>query len=175
MGFELYLCSLRGKLVAFVGARFTASLLGESFAKIMGFQISITESASISSQLMRITQFQSISGFFSGKVANSALDFPFIIIFFIVIGAIGGPLIRVPVCLAAAFLIIGLITVPVTKRNIAQTGKARSQSQNFLLETMEISATVKQLDDEEIWQKRYEGYLSELTQLKFKSQFLTVC
>lgn len=171
MGFELYLRSLRGKLVAFVGARFTASLLGESFAKILGFQISMTESASISSQLMRIKQFQSISSFFSGKVANSALDFPFIIIFFLVIGAIGGPLIWVPVCLALAFLAIGIITVPLTKRNIAQAGKARSQSQNFLLETMEISSTVKQLDAEEIWQKRYEGYLSELTHLKFKSQF----
>ena len=171
MGAELYLRTLRGKLVAFVGARFTASLLGESFAKILGFQISMTESASISSQLMRIKQFQSISSFFSGKLAESALDFPFIIIFFLVIGAIGGPLLWVPVCLAVAFLVIGLITVPLTKRNIALAGKARSQSQNLLLETMEISATVKQLDAEEIWQKRYEGYLSELTHLKFKSQF----
>ncbi|MEP0940676.1 MAG: ATP-binding cassette domain-containing protein [Rhizobiaceae bacterium] len=171
IGFELYLRSLRGKLVAFVGARFTGSLVSESFAKILGFQISMTESASISSQLMRIKQFQSISSFFSGKVANSALDFPFIIIFFMVIGAIGGSLIWVPVCLGAVFLAMGMITVPLTKRNVLQTGKARSQTQNFLLETMEISATVKQLDAEQIWQKRFEAYLSELTHLKFKSQF----
>ncbi len=137
VGSELYLRNLRGKLVAYIGARFTAVLLNESFARILGFQISMTESASISSQLMRIKQFQAISGFFSGKVANSALDFPFIIIFCLVIAAIGGPLIWVPVCLAIAFLVIGLITIPLTKRNIALTGKARSNSQNFLLETME--------------------------------------
>jgi len=146
-------------------------LLSESFAKILGFQISMTESASISSQLMRIKQFQAISGFFSGKVANAALDFPFIIIFCLVIAAIGGPLIWVPVCLAVAFLVIGLITVPLTKRNIALTGKARSKSQNFLLETMESSTTVRQLGAETIWQRRYEEYLSQLTHLKFKSQF----
>ncbi|MEP1210028.1 MAG: ATP-binding cassette domain-containing protein [Rhizobiaceae bacterium] len=171
IGAELYLRSVRGKLVAFVGARFTAVLLSESFGKILGFQISMTESASISSQLMRIKQFQAISGFFSGKVANAALDFPFIIIFCLVIAAIGGPLIWVPVCLAIAFLVIGLITVPLTKRNIALTGKARSKSQNFLLETMEISTTVRQLDAEAIWNRRYEEYLSQLTHLKFKSQF----
>ena len=171
IGFELYLRSLRGKLVAYVGARFTAVLLSESFGKILGFQISMTESASISSQLMRIKQFQAISGFFSGRVANAALDFPFIIIFCLVIAAIGGPLIWVPVCLAVAFLAIGLITVPLTKRNIALTGKARSKSQNFLQETMESSTTVRQLDAEAIWQRRYEEYLSQLTHLKFKSQF----
>lgn len=171
IGTEFYLRSLRGRLVAYIGARFTAVLLSQSFAKILGFQISMTESASISSQLMRIKQFQAISGFFSGKVANAALDFPFIIIFCLVIAAIGGPLIWVPVCLAIAFLVIGLVTVPLTKRNIALTGKARSKSQNFLLETMESSTTVRQLDAEAIWQRRYEEYLSQLTHLKFKSQF----
>ena len=66
---------------------------------------------------------------------------------------------------------IGFITIPITQRNLALTGKARSKSQNFLLETMEMSATVKQLGAEHIWQKRFEEYFSELTDLKFRSQF----
>ncbi|MEM8540488.1 MAG: peptidase domain-containing ABC transporter [Pseudomonadota bacterium] len=168
---EFYLRILRGKIIAFIGARFNAALLANGFGKILGFPISMTESASIGSQLMRIKQFQSISSFFSGRMTNAALDLPFILIFFLVISIIGGPLVWVPICLATCFAAMAIITIPVTKRNIAQTGKARSDSQNLIMETVEHAETIRQLGAEGIWQKRYEERLLQFSKLKFSIQF----
>lgn len=168
---ETYLRSVRGRMIAYVGARFNTQLLIRGFERILNLPISMTESASVSQQIVRLRQFENVQSFFTGPLVSAGLDLPFTIVFILAISLIHPLLAAVPVVLALIFGLLGLISMPMTKRNVLVTGKSRHEHQNLLIETVNKRDSIRQLRAEDVWIKRWHDTGEEFSARRFHAQF----
>ena len=169
--FEVYIRHIRGRLIAYVGARFNTQLLIRAFERILNLPISMTESASVSQQIVRLRQFENVQAFFTGPLVSAGLDLPFTIVFILAISLIHPILALIPVGLAVVFALIGFISMPMTKRNVLITGKSRQTHQNLLIETVHKRDTIRQLRAEDVWIKRWDDIGQEFNSRRFNAQF----
>ena len=169
--FEIYLRKVRGRMIAYIGARFNTQLITRGFERILNLPINMTETASVSQQIVRLRQFENIQSFFTGPLVSAGLDLPFTVVFILAISLIHPALAFIPICLAIIFLIIGLFSMPMTKRNVLITGKSRQEHQNLLIETVNKRESVQQLRAEDVWIKRWHDLGQEYNARRFNAQF----
>ncbi|MEP6356337.1 MAG: ABC transporter transmembrane domain-containing protein [Hyphomicrobiales bacterium] len=169
--FEVYIRRVRGRMVAYIGARFNTQLLTRGFERILNLPIKMTESASVSQQIVRLRQFENVQAFFTGPLVSAGLDLPFTVVFILAISIIHPTLAFIPVCLAIIFAIIALFSMPMTKRNVLFTGKSRQEHQNLLIETVNKRETVRQLRAEDVWIKRWHDIGQQYSARRFNAQF----
>jgi ABC-type bacteriocin/lantibiotic exporter with double-glycine peptidase domain len=170
--FEMHLRSERSKLVAEIGARFDAALTASLFQRLTELPLRMTESAAVSSQILRFRDFESIRALFTGQLVNAILDLPFAFLFMAVIFYYGGVLGFIPIVLALVYVAAGFIARPVVQRNGQRSGSARNRLQSALMETVTKLPTLRQLDLERAWSARVEAVAAEAAEARFKSQFV---
>lgn len=171
VGFELYLRMKRSNLIAYVGARFHNILSNQALDRILGLPIPMLENVAISAQLARFRQFETIRAFFTGHITSAVLDLPFTLLFLGLVFWLGGTLALVPLTLAIVFVCVALFSVPKTKQNTTDGGKASSRSSNFIDETLDKISTIRQLHAEPYWHHRFSGFVRDDTILRFKARF----
>ncbi|MEP0522368.1 MAG: ATP-binding cassette domain-containing protein [Hyphomicrobiales bacterium] len=171
VGFELYLRMKRSNLIAYIGARFHNILSNQALDRILGLPIPMLENVAISAQLARFRQFETIRAFFTGHITSAMLDLPFTLVFLGLVFWLGGTLALVPVTLAIVFVCVALFSVPKTKQNTTDGGKASSRSSNFIDETLDKISTIRQLHAEPYWHRRFASFVREDTILRFRARF----
>lgn len=169
--FEIYIRKVRGRMIAYIGARFNTQLLTRGFERILNLPIGMTETASVSQQIVRLRQFENVQSFFTGPLVSAGLDLPFTLVFILAISFIHPSLAFIPVILALVFFAIGLFSMPMTKRNVLITGKSRQEHQNLLIETVNKRESVRQLRAEDVWIKRWHDIGQEYSARRFNAQF----
>ncbi len=171
LAIEIYIRGVRGRLIAYIGARFNTQLLVRGFERILSLPIRMTETASVSQQIVRLRQFENVQNFFTGPLVSAVLDLPFTIVFVLAISFIHPTLALIPVVLAGIFVLIALFSMPMTKRNVLVTGKARQDNQNLLIETVNKRDSIRQLRAEDIWKKRWKEVSLQFSSRRFSAQF----
>ncbi len=152
---EATLRVIRGRALAYLGARIDAQVGGASFQQLLYMPVAMTESAPVSAQIGRLRQFEGVREIFTGPLAASAFDLPFVIIFAAAIFVIAGPLGWVPVILILAFVLLGLVMAPIMKAASDQSMEIRNKRQNFLIELVTKQRTIKQCAAEDTWRSRF--------------------
>ncbi len=155
IGVEAALRVVRGRALAYLGARIDAQVGGASFQQLLYMPVSMTESAPVATQLNRLRQFEGVREIFTGPLAAAAFDLPFVIVFLAAIFVIAGTIGWVPVALIAAFTIFGLVMAPIMKKAMAESSEIRNTRQNFLIELVSKQRTLKQCAAEDIWRDRF--------------------
>ncbi len=155
IGVEACLRVIRGRALAYLGARIDAQVGGASFQQLLYMPVAMTESAPVSAQLGRLRQFEGVREIFTGPLAAAAFDMPFVIIFVFAIFLIAGPLGWVPVILMVTFLLFGLVMAPIVKTANDRSMEIRNKRQNFLIELVTKQRTLKQCAAEDIWRDRF--------------------
>lgn len=155
LGLELYLRRVRGDLIAYVGTRISTNLMNNGFERVLGLPIRMIEAAPVNAQVMRLKQFEGIYGFFSGPMATAALDLPFVLMFFAAIALLSPTLALVPIILTVVFVILGAVSLPISRRNMQTSTEAHTNRQSFLIDTITNRTTVTQLRAEQLWRKRF--------------------
>ncbi len=171
IAFEMYLRFRRSNMIAYIGARFHNILSNQALERILGLPIPMLENSSISSQLTRFRQFESIRAFFTGHIVSALLDLPFTLIFLGIVFWIGGALGLVPVVLALVFVSIAVFSVAKTRNNVTEGGRASSRASSYIDETLVQISTIRQLQAESIWHSRFTSFVSDDTVLRFKARF----
>jgi len=152
---EAVLRMIRGRALAYLGARIDTLVGGASFQQLLYMPVTMTETAPVSAQLGRLRQFEGVREIFTGPIAAAAFDLPFVIIFATAIFIIAGPLGWVPVTLIAAFVIFGLVMAPIVKSATDRASEIRNKRQNFLIELVTKQRTIKQCAAEDVWRNRF--------------------
>lgn len=152
---------VRGQMLAYVGARLDMLIGAAAFQKLLHLPVSMTERAPIGSQIARLKQFETVREVFTGPLAASALDMPFLIFFLVTVFMIGGLIGFVPVALIVGFTILGLVTWPISKARVAKLGEARSARQTFLIEAIENQRVVRQSGNGLHWRTRFRDLSAE--------------
>src|SRR5260370_38124245 len=130
---NLALRSIRARMMAYFGARIDSLISIKSFEVILNMPVSMIESAPIGTQVSRLKQFESMRDFFTGTLASSIVDIPFIFIFIVSIALWGGHLVWVPISLIAIYATLAAITIPVTRNHVREISSA-NQNRHLLLQ-----------------------------------------
>ena len=152
---DLGLRTLRGHLLGAMAGRLDFILGAEAFRHVLSLAPSLTERASVGAQVSRLREFESVREFFTGSLAAVALELPFVVLFIAVIALLGGPLALVPVVMILAFLLSGWLLFPGLNECVSAAGRARSERQAFLIETINNMRSIKIFSGEGIWRERY--------------------
>ncbi len=169
IGFESMLRYLRARSLAFFGVRVDAIITQSIFERLLYLPPRIVESSSIPAQIARLKDFDSVRNFFSGPVGISLIEVPFTLIFILTIYLIGGPLVRVPLLLAFAYLLLGLIMLPRIQSCTEDGAIASVKRQTLMVETMRKFRAIRINGVMDTWLERYRKLSGVSSYTSFQS------
>ena len=152
---DIMLRMIRGQIMSYIGARLDYIVGSTVLQKILSLPISQTERSSLGSKLARFREFDMIREFFLGPMAMSLLEIPFVFIFLIAVGLIGGPLVIIPILMIVIYVIAALIILPVIQKRTTDDLTHSASKGSFVTECFNNVRTIKQLGAEEIWLERF--------------------
>lgn len=104
----------------------------------------------------KIQALEKIQEFYSGQSILLLIDLPFVLVYFILIVVIAGPLIGVPLGLLVLFCFISVIAGKKLHQALVEQSKMEDRKRNFVIEILQGIHTVKALAMESFMQRRYE-------------------
>jgi ATP-binding cassette subfamily C protein LapB len=152
---NLALRSVRARAMAYFGARIDALISMKAFEVILNMPVSMVEAAPLGAQISRLKQFESMRDFFTGTLASSVVDIPFMFIFLIAIAFWGGNLVWVPVSLIGVYVVLSAITIPITRNYVRAISFARQRRNILLHEIFTKRRAIRALSAEDIWIARH--------------------
>ena len=157
---EVSLREFRARAISRLAVRTHMSVMRAVIERLLRMPIGYVESAPVSGQLNRLRGFESVRDIFSGPLAASLLDVPFIVVFVIAVFAIGGPLGWVLVAFIAAIAALVAASVPKARARSQQAGRARSQTRLFRIDVSRHDDTVRDAGAQDIWRDRYRDLIA---------------
>ncbi|MEM8988319.1 MAG: peptidase domain-containing ABC transporter [Pseudomonadota bacterium] len=152
---DLMLRVIRGRLIGAAAGRIDFLLGSSTFRKLLALPLSYTARSSISTQISRLREFESLRDFFTGPGANALADLPFVFILIVAIGFIAPPLVFAPLISIGLYILFGAIWTPKARHGEKTFGLAASQRQEFLVESLMRMRDVKQCGAEGTWLERF--------------------
>jgi len=152
----------RSQLLGAVAGRLDYLMGISSIGQILNLPSSFTERSTVNAQLARIKQFEAVREFFTGPLANTALDLPFSVFFLAIIAIIAGPIAFIPLVMLGLMLLFGHFWVPRSRELSTEASVAATEKQNFLAETVSNLSSIKASAAEETWRHRYRLLSSNL-------------
>jgi ATP-binding cassette, subfamily C, bacterial LapB len=167
---NLALRGIRARTMAYFAARIDSLIGMKSFEVLLNMPVSMIESAPISAQVSRLKQFESMRDFFTGTLASSIVDIPFIFIFLIAIAIWGGHLVWVPISLIAIYAVLTAITIPVTRNYVREIGAAKQRRHLLLQELFSKRRAIRALSAEDVWIARHQHLASLVSRLSHRAR-----
>ncbi|BBB25128.1 peptidase domain-containing ABC transporter [Amphritea japonica] len=152
---DLGLRYLRAKLLGVTAGRLDYLIGVETFKRMLYLPPLYTERSTVAAQLSRLKQFDSVRDFFTGPSAAIALELPFVILFLIVIGILGGVIALIPLAMVIGFIMLGLFWMPMLNSKIMRAGKARTDKQRIIMQTVAGRKEIKSIGGETVWWERF--------------------
>lgn len=140
--FDFILRTLRGYFIDIAGQRIDRTVGAAIFARMLSMRIEDRRGSSGAfAGLLR--EFEALRDFFASATLAAVVDVPFIILFLVVIWAIGGWLVLVPLVMVPIVIGLGLMSQPLLAR-LASEGLGQGLSkQGVLVEAISGLETVK--------------------------------
>jgi ATP-binding cassette subfamily C protein LapB len=98
---EWFFRVVRSRQMAAFGARMDHVIGSKIFKQLLGFPTAITERASVSAQIARLRDFDSVRDFFTGALAPLFFELPLTAVYLAVMAMISPVLVLVPLALVA--------------------------------------------------------------------------
>jgi ATP-binding cassette subfamily C protein LapB len=170
--FDFGLKMLRAYFIEIAGKKADILLSSILFEKVLSLQYgSIPNSVGGFSSNLR--EFESIRAFLSSTTNTIIIDIPFAIIFLIVMGIIGGPLVVVPLVGIPLIVIFSLITARKLKATVEKTFAASAKKNATLVETLTAMETVKTQRSSSALQLQWEQAVGYIAQWGLKAKMLS--
>lgn len=152
---DLVLRYLRAQLLGSVAGRIDYLIGTETFRQLLFLPPVFTERSTVSAQLARLKQFDTVRDFFTGPNAAMTLEIPFAILFISVIAILAGWLAIIPVAVIATYVLFGTFWLPYTRSKVMQSGVAKTNKQRMLMQSMDGRNEIKAIGGESVWWERF--------------------
>ena len=120
-----------------------------------------------------LREFEAIKSFLSSTTNVVIIDLPFCILFLLVIGFIGGPLVIVPLAVIPLIILVSLIVRPYLKEAVEKTFASNSQKNSTLIESLTAMETVKTQRATSSLQLGWEQAVGYIAKWSLKSRMLS--
>lgn len=146
----------RSKILSWEGARFDHRKSLKAMNRILDAETLAFEKHPPGFYLDKMHALEQMQAFYSGQSLLMIMDFPFVIIFLVLIWLIAGPLVLVPITLLAIFGIVSVLTGRRLEQALVARSDMEDRRQNFLIETLQGIHTIKSMAMEAMMLRRYE-------------------
>lgn len=144
----------------------------EVIRRILLMPSQFTENASVSAQISRIRDFDSIQGFFSSYAFISILEQPFII-FMLGVQFIIEPIFAFINTIAAIiFMVLTVIFKKILEVNLESVASVSKEHQSFLLDSLNSIKSLRALGYGGLWLARYEKICQKVAAQNYLSERL---
>ena len=140
--FDFVLRTLRGYFIDIAGSRIDRVVGTAIFERMLGMKFG-DRSGSSGAFAGLLREFEALRDFFASATLTAVVDVPFILLFAVVIWAIGGWLVMVPLVLIPLVILVGLATQPLLARLAVQGLNQGMSKQGVLVEAISGLETIK--------------------------------
>lgn len=158
---ETALRSLRARTLAHIGVRLNMLVGLAVFRQILHLPPHLTERAKIGSQISRLKDFEFLREAFSGQMAMTVLELPFVLVFIVAMAVLTGWLAAVPVAAGALYAAVAALLAPAVRARVAASGRASVQRHAFLVEMVAEMRALKTSHAAATWLERFRTLSSE--------------
>jgi len=166
---DLVLRYLRAQLLGTIAGRIDYLIGTETFRQLLFLPPVYTERSTVAAQLSRLRQFDSVRDFFTGPNAALTLEIPFAVLFISVIALLGGWLAIIPVFVIIAFIIFGSFWMPYSNSQVVQSGIAKTNKENMLMQSMDGRSEIKAIGGESVWWERFRETSGDSVMTSYKT------
>lgn len=171
--FDFGLKTLRAYFIELAGKKTDILLSSMLFEKVMSLQYgSMPRSVGAFSNNLR--EFESIRAFLSSTTNSILIDLPFAVIFLVVIGMLGGPLVIVPLIGIPIILVYSLFITGKLKTAVEKTFASSAQKNATLVECLTAMETVKTQRASSALQLRWEQAVGYIAKWGMQAKMLSV-
>ncbi|WP_029897958.1 peptidase domain-containing ABC transporter [Desulfohalovibrio reitneri] len=160
---------VRASLLSFVGGRLGNIIGNEAVRRIFLLPPSMTRSASISSQINRMREFESIRDFVTGPGFAALVELPGVVILLLGLFLLGGSLALVPVAAIAVFAVLAGSLHPLVNRALERASAAHSKRSELLLEIVSKMRTIRQMGCEDVCLERFRARSAEAALASYRA------
>ena len=171
--FDLMMKSLRGYFIDVAGKRSDILLSSKTFAKVMDIKMS-HRPPRVGSFANNLQEFDNFREFFTSTTMIAVIDLPFVILFVVLIAAIGGSLALIPLSAIPIILIACLILQKPLQRIIQKTFSESAKKHALLIEILNALDMIKGARAEGIMQRKWEEFNAQLARLGLRSRLLSM-
>ncbi len=166
---DLVLRYLRAQLLGTIAGRIDYLIGTETFRQLLLLPPVYTERSTVSAQLSRLKEFDSVRDFFTGPNAALTLEIPFSVLFISVIAILGGWLAVIPVAVILTFIIFGSFWIPHSNSHVLQSGIAKTNKQRMLMQSMDGRKEIKAIGGESVWWERFRETSGDSVMASYKT------
>lgn len=158
---DLVLRYQKAKVLGAIAGRLDYLIGVETFKQLLFLPPIFTERSTVSAQLSRLRQFDSLRDFFTGPSAGFVLEMPFVVLFLLAVSLLAGPIAAIPLIMVGIYFLIGLLSQSSLRRMVLRSGKARTDKQAMLMQTFDGRREIKAIGGETVWKERFREVSGE--------------
>jgi len=158
---DFFLKSLKSKMIAYIGGRLDHIIGRAVFRQLLFLAPSFTEMSNTSSQISRLRDFETVRDFFSGPIASTVFEAPFVTIFIITMALLGGTLVLVPLATLLIFALLLKIFLPILRESVTVSSRAATRRHDFMTEAITKRDALQDTGAQDVWLERYRNLSAE--------------
>ncbi len=153
---DCFLKIWRSMILSWESAKFDHKVSLDAMNKILHTRTQEFEAKPAGYYIDKIYALEKIQEFYSGQSILLLMDFPFALVFLVLVGMIAGPLIAIPLVLLLVFLFVSISTGKKLHQALVNRSMMEDRRQNFIIEILQGIHTVKSMAMEPFMLRRYE-------------------
>jgi ATP-binding cassette, subfamily C, bacterial LapB len=164
--------TLRSYFLDIAGAQADMIIADSLFEQVLDMRLGARK-GSIGSISSIIREFESLREFLTSSSLTILIDIPFALLFLVVVGLVGGPLVFVPLLVAPFVILASVVIQPALKRLTSEV-QADNQTKNAtLVEALAGIETVKALGAGSIMRRRWQDAVTHQSAISLKTRMLS--
>ncbi|GAA3922437.1 type I secretion system permease/ATPase [Litoribacillus peritrichatus] len=160
--FDFLIKVLRSHFIEVAGKKLDIILSAKLFQKALGVHFQYVPK-SVGGYAQNIREFDHVRSFFSSVTITTLVDFPFAILFLIVIFSLGGPIVIAPITAALLILAYGYFAQWPLRKAIERSQVAYVQKNANLIESIQSLETIRAFNAEGQRQSQWEESVAFLS------------
>ncbi len=169
---DTFLKFTRAMLLESAGKKSDVIMSSIIFEKVLDLRMS-SHPKSVGSFASNLKDFDSIRSFLTNATLTALVDFPFSILFLLVIGFIGGWMVLVPIVMMILIAGYALFMRNTLRESIEASHKASAAKSSILIEALQNIETLKTLGTMGQMQWQWEEATGEIAQKSLKSRLIS--
>jgi ATP-binding cassette, subfamily C, bacterial LapB len=169
---DFFLKLTRAYMLELAGKKSDIIMSSIIFEKVLNLKMAM-HPKSVGSFANNMKDFEAVRSFFTTATMTAIIDFPFALIFLLVIYYIGGHLVFVPILTMFLILAYALIIRKPLKESIESSHEASAKKNGILIETLQNIETVKSMSMTGKQQWEWEESTGEIAEKNLKSRLLS--
>lgn len=135
--------------------------------RLLGAELNAVESVAPGVLIQPMRAIDTIKSFYAGQAMLAAIDLPFVILFLTIMALIGGQLVMFPIAALILTVIAGVITGKTLRGALKERAIRDERRQNFVVEVLSKTTTIKALGLEQFLCRRYERLQGASAEMSF--------